>query len=411
MRYLFFSILLLAVISSKGQISSENVTFNHGGCSFGATLTKPSQLGPYKVIVIVPGSGQNDRNGTIQMSGGNIGCLYPGLLGQTITIYKDLAENLSDSGYAVLRYDELTVSCPSFSGPLNYENLFLPALSAIDYLKSRADIDTNKIILIGHSEGAQLISYMAPLRKSVKATISLAGSYTPFDSILAYQLVYIAKTCGQDTIQAKTQAQQILAYFNMARNGTYNASTPSFGGVTPAVWEKYISVGDSVAIMYQANKLPSLFVGFGDDFNVPPSELIRFQQSLSGDFTFNSLAGLNHYMTPANDPEVARTVADTIVYWLNQKNIGLQEQQISQSVIEYYPNPVQQKLSIKFPESSSEHVLIKVVDLNGKEVIKSSVAIDANQTCEIDLNNLDSGIYLLTYELNGQHYSHKVVKT
>tara|TARA_B100000678_G_scaffold291381_1_gene307993 strand:- start:2392 stop:3393 length:1002 start_codon:yes stop_codon:yes gene_type:complete len=323
-------------------------------------------------------------------------------MGQTLKIYKDLAENLSDSGYAVLRYDELTISCPNFSGAFNYENVFLPAMSALDYLKSRSDIDTNNLILMGHSEGAQLISYMASIRDDIKATISLAGARTPFDSILAYQTVYIAKTCGKDTSQAKNQAQQILNYFDIVRKGNYTSSTPSFGGVAPAVWHKYITVADSVAILYQQNSLPSLFVGFGSDINVPLSELDRFEQSLSGDFTFNRIAGLNHYMTTAMHPKVSRIVADTIVYWLRNRTIGQLEPLSTQAQIFCYPNPFKDKLYLELPVAQGQALKVKIYKLTGELlwVDDREIQEPGSSVC-LDLPELAPGVYIVSCMYDG----------
>lgn len=412
MRLLSTLAALTFSLAAFAQITTENVNFNHGGCTFGATLTKPSGSGPFTTLVLVPGSGQNDRNGTIQMSGGNVTCLYPGLLGQTLTMYKDLAEDLADSGYAVLHYDELMISCPSYSGSLTYENLFLPALSAIDYLKTRTDVDTNKIILMGHSEGAQLISYMSSIRNDVKATISIAGARTPFDSLLAYQLVHFARTCNGDTNQAKSQAQQILAYFNLIRSGNYPPTTPAFSGVAADEWETYIHKADSVAIIYQQNNLPTLMLGFGDDINVPLTELARFQQSLNGDFTFNAIQGLNHYMTTATDPRVSRTVADTIVYWLRHKTLTVENYNLEENQgISVYPNPFSDKLYLNVPESVTGNIEVEIRNLTGQLVWKEEYKNSVYQPqFLLAIPELKSGVYVLNCNLGDYTYSTKIYR-
>lgn len=408
MRYPIIIGLLLLGLCAKAQITREAVSFNHGGCQFRASITKPTGAGPFTTLVLVPGSGQNDRDGRISLSGANAACLYPGLNGQTLTIYKDLAEDLAQSGYAVLHYDELTVSCPGYSGSLSYSHLFLPAMSAIDYLKTRSDVDTNKLILMGHSEGAQLISYMASERKDIKATISLAGARTPFDSILAYQIVEIARNCGQDTNQAKNQAQQILTYFNAIRNGNYNASTPAFGGTPPATWEKYIQVADSVAILYNQNGLPTLMIGMDQDFNVPPSELTRFQQSLSGDFSFYSLPGLNHYMTPATVPRVSPQVADTIVYWLGQKAIGLERPSTVNNSLKVYPNPLAETLFIELPEGQG-NVKLKMQTSSG-QMVWSKDFEEGTQKVKVEVPRLRPGIYLITCQTDLGVFTSKILR-
>src|SRR5690606_14833231 len=135
--------------------------------------------------------------------------------------------------------------------------------------KTRNDVDTNQIILIGHSEGSGTIPYIARTEPSVKALISLAGPRRPIDTILPYQMAYIAQTCGGDVNLAIAQGEQIMQYCADVRNGNYTSSTPPMFGVSAAVWDDYFDVMDSVAINYNLAAKSTLFIGLEDDFNVP----------------------------------------------------------------------------------------------------------------------------------------------
>src|SRR5690606_3297369 len=259
----------------------------------------------------------NDKDGTLQMAGGNIPCLYPNLLNTTIQPYKELGDALVDSGFAVLRYDKLEYtyqSQPNVLNPISFYRLWLPVMSAIDYVKTRADIDTHQIILLGHSEGSTLIPHIAKNRADVKALISVGGPRQPLDSLLAYQLVYFAQTCGGDVTGAQAQAAQVLSYFQDVRTGNFNSSTPPLFGVQAAVWQDYMKMADAVAVNYNTAALPTLFIGLGQDINVPPSELTRLQNEVTITNDFWSIPGLIHYMTPENDPHVSEALTDTIVY-------------------------------------------------------------------------------------------------
>ena len=404
---LLFLCMSLAV---QGQIVSEDVSFNHGGCSIKATFSKPAGAGPFTTLLLVPGSGQNDRNGTLAMSGGNVECLYPDLNGKTITPYKDLAESLSAAGYAVLRYDELTISCPGFAGAFSYENVFLPAMSGLDYLKTRNDIDTNHLILMGHSEGSALIPYMHSQRTDVKALISLAGARTPFDSILAHQLVDIPRRCNGDTTTANMQAAQVLMYFNMARNGTYTASTPDFGGLKPAEWETYIHINDSVGILYEQANVPTLFIGLEKDINVPLSELHRFQNELTTPKTdFYELPGLIHYMVPSDTERVAPVVGDTIVYWLSQQVLGATEVHVKDIKAKVYPNPVKDILTIEWPHME-DTLFVEVTDFSGKQVFFRKITKTETSTLEIRFQNWPNGVYAVKLKSGEKEGSYKVMK-
>ena len=178
--YTFLLLLFVQPIIAK---TSLNVTFTHDGLTVNARIQIPDGSGPHPVIIIGPGSGANDKDGTIPMVGGNVACLYPGLLNNTLTPYKDLSEALSDSGYAVLTYDKIEFTHPTTT--ISFYRIWMPIKSAIAYLKTRNDVDTNQIILIGHSESSGTIPYIARTEPGVKALISLAGPRRPIGSSVA----------------------------------------------------------------------------------------------------------------------------------------------------------------------------------------------------------------------------------
>ncbi len=301
----------------------EDITFEHAGLTLEGVISFPGEPGPHPVIVINPGSGANDRDGTIPMVGANIQCLYPDLLGDTLRPYRQLGDALTAAGYAVLRYDkvEYTYSDPAELGAVTFEKLWLPVRSALDYLRTRTDIDTSRMVLLGHSEGGMLLPYIARTQTGIRALVSVAGPRRPIDSLLASQLLAIAETCGGDLSTATLQANQILAYGAQVRSGAYDDDTPPLFGVPAAVWAEYFAVADSVSANYRAADLPTLFVGLGDDFNVPSVETDRLEAEAPGAEVYR-LPGINHFLTPAAEPDLAPVVADTIVYWLHEAVTG-----------------------------------------------------------------------------------------
>ena len=385
LAWLFFFALTVC-----GQQSS-NITFVHDGKTVNGMFTTPNGTGRFPVIIINPGSGANDRNGTIPMVGANIACLYPALLGDTLYPYKQLSDALVDSGYAVLRYDKLEYTYPTTLGTITFHKLWLPVESAVNYVKTRSDVDTNQIILVGHSEGSSLIPYIAKNRTDIKALVSLAGARTPFDSLLAYQLLYITQTCNGDTASARMQGNQILAYFNTIRTNTWNSTTPPLFGVPASAWYDYVRATDSVAINYNINNLPTLFVGMGLDINVPPAELLRFQSEVTITNDFWSMPGLIHYMTPNNVPQVSEQLTDTIVYWLRHHNFttGIGSVTHVSTSIQVYPNPFTKTITVKGLERNDS---ILCIDNSGKTVAKWKAG---KKEETLNLDGLVPGHYLL----------------
>src|SRR5688572_23834560 len=295
---------------------SQNITFTHAGKTVYGTFASPNGSGPFPTIIINPGSGANDRNGTLQMGGPNAACLYPNLLNTTLRPYRDLSDAMVAAGYAVLRYDkiEYTYTTAQSLGPITFQKIWLPVESAIDYVKTRSDVDANRIILIGHSEGSSLIPYIAKKRNDVKALISIAGPRTPLDSLIAYQLVHFTQLCNGNVAAAQAQANDVLSYFSTIRNNTWNASTPAFGGVPASEMAKYTKVTDSVALNYNEANLPTLFTGLQLDLNVPIKELSRFQKDTHVGADFYQIPNAIHYMTPNNVPKISKVLTDTIIY-------------------------------------------------------------------------------------------------
>lgn len=395
MKKLVFSLLLLSgLATAQTQIPAQ---FNHVDRLVRGTLSLPAGVGPHPAVVIVPGSGANDRDGTALLAGGYAPCLYPQLVGQTLRPYRDLGNALVEAGFAVLRYDKLEFSYPTNLGTITFDKLWLPANSALNWLKTRSEIDTNRLVLIGHSEGSSLIPWMALQRTDVSALISLAGARTPFDSVLARQLVDFAQQCNGNLAQAQTEASQILTYFNLVRQGPPPPTTPPLFGVPAAVWRTYTQVTDSVAQRYNAAAKPSLFIGLGADVNVPPSELVRFQNEVNITNQFWLLPGINHFLSTNSQAAFVPVIADTIVHWLRQQ--GLANVRIAQMAAAWrlYPNPAVEAVTIQAPSALTQPTAWKLVDLQGKTVMQGQWEVGETDMLLL-VGHLSPGMYQLQHE-------------
>jgi dienelactone hydrolase len=125
-----------------------------------ATITLPKGAGPFPAVVLVHGSGPNDRDETI-------GANKP---------FRDLAEGLSSRGIAVLRYDKRTMMYgPKMTGVVKLDDeVVLDALAGLELLAARADIDPKRLFVVGHSLGAQLAPEIAARSKVAVGAVLLA---------------------------------------------------------------------------------------------------------------------------------------------------------------------------------------------------------------------------------------------
>lgn len=156
---------------------AEEVLYKNtdGSLQYGATFTKPSEGTNFPTVIIISGSGTQDRDGT--------------LFGHKT--YAVLADLLTKQGIAVLRVDDRGAgksslgSNPSkltsvdFAGDVN---------NSIQYLLSRPDVDKKKIGLIGHSEGGMIAPMVAVNNKQVAFIVLLAGPGQKGQEIWNFQM-------------------------------------------------------------------------------------------------------------------------------------------------------------------------------------------------------------------------------
>ena len=145
------------------------------------TLTLPKGDGPFPAVILVSGSGPQDRNEEI--------------LGHKP--FWIIADYLTTQGFAVLRYDDRGTgkSNGNFNSATSIE-LATDAESALDFLKSNPLINTDKICIAGHSEGAMIAVMLAAKRKDIHSVILLAGPAIPGGELLLKQQCLINKASG-----------------------------------------------------------------------------------------------------------------------------------------------------------------------------------------------------------------------
>ncbi len=153
--------LLILTVDAQEYIA-DSVVFKSSidTLQYGATITKPNTGSNFAAIVIVSGTGPQDREGTM---GGT----------KWFTI---LADHLTKNGYAVLRMDDRGVgqTTGAYEVATTYD-FAQDALQAVAFLKKYPEIDPERIGLLGHSEGGAAISIAASQSKDVKFLISLSG--------------------------------------------------------------------------------------------------------------------------------------------------------------------------------------------------------------------------------------------
>lgn len=162
---------------------SEDITFENKkvGINLAGTLTLPNKEGVFPVVILISGSGPQNRDEE--------------LLGHKPFLV--LSDFLTKNGIAVLRYDDrgIAMSKGDFKTATSAD-FATDVESAIAYLKTRKEINKNKIGLIGHSEGGLIAPMVASKSKDVAFIVLLAGTGIQGDSLLLLQKKLIEEASG-----------------------------------------------------------------------------------------------------------------------------------------------------------------------------------------------------------------------
>lgn len=152
----------------------ENVSYRNekAGATFAATLTLPPGHGPFPAVLLITGSGSEDRDESVFGH-------RPFLI---------VADYLTRNGIAVLRADDRGVG-GSTGDAVNAttKDLATDALAGVAYLKSRSEIDHKRMGLVGHSEGANIASIAATQSNDVSYIVMLGGMGVVGEQVLYLQ--------------------------------------------------------------------------------------------------------------------------------------------------------------------------------------------------------------------------------
>ncbi|MEW6651862.1 MAG: alpha/beta fold hydrolase [Bacteroidota bacterium] len=182
---------------NEEEITFENIEAN---ITLAGTLTYPKEEGKYPAVVMVSGSGPQDRDET--------------LLGHKPFLV--IADYLTRNGIAVLRYDDRGVakSKGDFAAATSVD-FAADALAAVEFLKTRKEINSKKIGIAGHSEGGLIAPMCAVNSSDVSFIVLLAGTGVPGKDIIILQTELILRASGSKEEDIKKTVDQSTRIFNV----------------------------------------------------------------------------------------------------------------------------------------------------------------------------------------------------
>ena len=298
------------------EVKFENKEAN---IKLAGTLTLPETGNNFPAVVLITGSGPQDRNEALFNH-------KPFLV---------LADYLTRKGIAVLRYDDrgFGESEGNF-GTATTKDFVSDALAAVDYLRTRKEINKNEIGLIGHSEGGLIAPWAAVKSNNIAFIVLMAGPGLPGEDILKMQTKLILKSNGlsdsfiQRTLELNEKIYNIIKTENDSLqlrekldslyddyvNNLPEEEREKLGNNPKKVFESQMSFITSPWFKFfltydprptlEKVKIPVLALNGEKDMQVPPKEnLAAISEALekggNKNFKVEELKGLNHLFQTA----------------------------------------------------------------------------------------------------------------
>ena len=306
------------------------------------TLTLPPSKGPVPAVVLITGSGAQDRNETIMGH-------RPFLV---------LADHLTRRGIAVLRVDDRGVGGSSKgAATATSENYAEDVLAGIAFLKTRKEINPNQIGLIGHSEGGIIAPIATTRSRDVAFIIMMAGlGQTGRDAILMQNdlLTRAAGAPPEVTVKIRKIFEQLFDILKVEKDNKVaeqrmravidaelatmtDEQKKSFASVQRTMnmqmsmylsnWFRYFLLIDPAVFLEKVN-VPVLALVGEKDLQVPPKENIDLIETAlkkggNKNYTVTLLPGLNHLFQtsktglPSEYGEIEETISPTVLQMMS----------------------------------------------------------------------------------------------
>jgi len=277
--------------ADPARFTEREVTVGSGRWALPGTLTMPKGTGPFPALVLVHGSGPNDRDETL-------GPNKP---------FKDLAWGLGSRGIAVLRYDKRTkvygtemASDPELLASLTgYDETIDDVLSAVELLGAEAGIDQGRVFVLGHSLGGYLIPRIAKAAKElgVAGFIVMAGLTRPLEDTILRQMRYLYGLSGQPLSEdQKKELDRIAAEVKKikALDDSDESSVLRLLNASPAYWLDLR--GYQPAQAAKAVDRPMLILQGSRDYQVTTEDFENWKKAFESrkDVEFHLYPKLNH---------------------------------------------------------------------------------------------------------------------
>lgn len=281
------------VFKENSQLNLTEVTFGDSAWQITGNLYLPEGESPFPAVVLVHGSGPQDRFETI---------------GSNRPFY-DLAAGLVGKGIAVLTYDKRTFTYGAkFMNMTSYtvqEETVDDAVYAVDFLAARDDVNSDDIFMLGHSLGAMLAPRVADGTDNLTGLILLSPNARPLEDLLLEQLELVDSIASAAGERSGFNINWLRERFNFIKSDSLTSETsmdelpfriPADYWLDLRNYEPHHAAADV--------KLPMLVMHGERDYQVPETDFEMWREALAerDDVAFKSYPNLNHLFMPGEGP-------------------------------------------------------------------------------------------------------------
>lgn len=311
------------------------------GALLSGTLVVPSDVKAFPTVLVLSGSGPQDRDGTVFDH----------------RPFAVLADYLARRGVASFRFDDRGVGASTVGrGTGTAEELVYDARTVFAALRTQPELDTTRLGVLGHSEGATIAAALASAESSVRFVISLSGSGVRGDSLLMLQNRALLKAMNVPDRELEHQLDIRRRLFNVVvqddsanfvrRLNTVRdellaaqseaqrpATARELGLLVSQLQSPWLRsfIRTNPAVLLRQVRVPVLAIAGSLDLQVPPIENLgairaALVEARNQQYTETLVDGLNHLLQPARSGlpaeyadipvSISESVLQRIVEWL-----------------------------------------------------------------------------------------------
>jgi dienelactone hydrolase len=290
------------------EVGYDNVA---GKAHLAGTLTLPIGQGPFPAVLLITGSGQEDRDETIFGH-------------RPFAIWADV---LTRRGIAVLRVDDRRMGGSTGEVRSATSADFAGDVAAgVAFLRSRDDVDPRRIGLMGHSEGGLIAPLVASRDRAIAFVVLLAGPGLPGEEVMLDQKRLMEHAAGVPAATVERANATMRGLYDAVKDApdqaaaddaldaawrriapTPDAPLPDGLRVIASPWMRWFARTDPRPILAQVD-CPVLAVGGSLDLQVPAAKnlaAIKSALHANRDATVVELPELNHLFQTARTGQVA----------------------------------------------------------------------------------------------------------